>query len=150
MGDVCCGIPAAQRASQGDLLCGHRNERGLQQGREREPWKRSTGVRQISRHPESIGGVQRGSQSPELVRCREARALTAGSVDVLKNQVNWTEKETQEFELMAVEGRGGNQKMFWKLCFWVNAIREQTMDLLEPMARIARMIEGHLEGSLAH
>jgi hypothetical protein len=29
-------------------------------------------------------------------------------------------------------------------------MRDQTGEMLEPMARVARMIEGHLEGILAH
>jgi len=32
----------------------------------------------------------------------------------------------------------------------VHAMRERTRELLEPMALVARMIEGHLEESLAH
>ena len=43
---------------------------------------------------------------------------------------------------------------FWKLfrnwCACVHAMRGQTGELLEPMARVARMVEGHLEGILAH
>jgi transposase len=35
-------------------------------------------------------------------------------------------------------------------CAWVHAIRQETGELLEPMAPVARMIEGHLEGILAH
>ena len=32
----------------------------------------------------------------------------------------------------------------------MHAIRQQTVELLEPMARFVRMIEGHFEGILAH
>lgn len=46
----------------------------------------------------------------------------------------------------AVEAR----KLFRNWCAWVQAMRGQTGELLEPMARVARMIEGHLEGILAH
>ena len=35
-------------------------------------------------------------------------------------------------------------------CTWVQAMREQTGELLEPMARVDRMIEAHLERILAH
>ena len=40
--------------------------------------------------------------------------------------------------------------LFGNWCAWVHAMREKTGELLEPMARVARMIEGHLEGILAH
>lgn len=43
---------------------------------------------------------------------------------------------------------------FWKLfrnwCACVHAMRGQTGELLEPMARVARMFEGHWEGFSAH
>jgi transposase len=42
------------------------------------------------------------------------------------------------------------RKLFRNWCAWVHAMRGQTGDLLEPMVRTARMIEGHLEGILAH
>ena len=42
------------------------------------------------------------------------------------------------------------RKLFRNSCAWVHAIRGQTGELLEPMARAARMVEGHLEGILAH
>ena len=89
----------------------------------------------------------------------------------LKNRVNWTEKETQKWDSMALErcvtgmayemrlvlqgiyqwkDVGEARKLFGNWCAWVQAMRERTGELLEPMARAARMIEGHLEGILAH
>ena len=89
----------------------------------------------------------------------------------LKNRSNWTEKETHKWESMSLERcvtgmayemrlvlQGIYQwkdvevarKLFGNWCAWVKAMREQTGELLEPMARAARMIEGHLEGILAH
>ena len=89
----------------------------------------------------------------------------------LKNRTNWTEKETHKWESMSLErcvtgmayemrlvlqgiyqwkDVGEAKKLFGNWCAWVQAIREQTGELLEPMARAARMIEGHLEGILAH
>ena len=40
--------------------------------------------------------------------------------------------------------------MFGQRCCWVHAMREQTEELLEPMAQVARMIERHLEKILVH
>ena len=89
----------------------------------------------------------------------------------LKNRANWTEKETHKWESMSLERcvtgmayemrlvlQGIYQwkdaevakKMFGNWCAWVKAMREQTGELLEPMARAARKIEGHMEGILAH
>jgi transposase len=89
----------------------------------------------------------------------------------LKNRANWTEKETHKWESMSLERcvtgmayemrlvlQGIYQrkdaevakKMFGNWCAWVKAMREQAGELLEPMARAARMIEGHMEGILAH
>ncbi len=89
----------------------------------------------------------------------------------LKNRVNWTENETQTWESMALErcvtgmayemrlvlqgnyqwkDVGEAKKLFGNWCAWVQVMREQTGELLEPMARAARMIEGHLEGIPAH
>lgn len=89
----------------------------------------------------------------------------------LKNRANWTEKETHKWESMSLERcvtgmayemrlvlQGIYQwkdvevakKLFGNWCAWVKAMREQTGELLEPMARAARMIEGHMEGILAH
>jgi transposase len=45
---------------------------------------------------------------------------------------------------------GEARKLFRNWCAWVQAMRGQTGELLEPMARAARMVEGHLEGILAH
>jgi transposase len=42
------------------------------------------------------------------------------------------------------------RKLFRKWCTWVHAMRGQTGERLEPMVRTAWMIEGHLEGILAH
>ncbi len=41
------------------------------------------------------------------------------------------------------------KKLFRNWCAWLHAMRGQTGDLHEPMARAARMVEGHLEGILA-
>jgi hypothetical protein len=81
----------------------------------------------------------------------------------LKNRVNWTEKEVQKWESMALERsltgmayemrlvlQGIYQwkdvvearKLFGNWCAWVQPMRERTGELLEPMARAARMIEG--------
>jgi transposase len=88
----------------------------------------------------------------------------------LRNRVNWTEMETQKWESMALErcvtGMAYQmwlvlqyiyerqdieeaKKPFRNWCAWVHAMLDQTGELLEPMARAARMIEGHLEGILA-
>ena len=45
---------------------------------------------------------------------------------------------------------GDARKLLRNGCAWVHAMRRQTGELLEPMARAARMVEGHLEGILAH
>ena len=42
------------------------------------------------------------------------------------------------------------RKLFRNWCAWVHAMRGQTGEPLEPMARATRMVEGHLEGILAH
>jgi len=42
------------------------------------------------------------------------------------------------------------KKLFRNWCAWVKAMREQAGELLEPIARAARMIEGHMEGIMAH
>ena len=122
--------------------------------------------------------IQNVVEACDRVRKLESRS-NAGKRDLLertrwmwlKNRVNWTEKETQKWESMALERcvtgmayerrlvlQGMYQwkdveearKLFGNWCAWVQAIREQTGELLEPMARAARMIEGHLEGILAH
>jgi hypothetical protein len=41
-------------------------------------------------------------------------------------------------------------KLFGNSWAWLRAMREQTGALHEQMARVARMIEGHMEGILAH
>ncbi len=89
----------------------------------------------------------------------------------LKNRANWTEKETHKWESMSLERcmtgmayemrlvlQGVYQwkdvevakKLFGNWCALVKAMREQAGELLDPMARAARMIEGHMEGILAH
>jgi hypothetical protein len=76
----------------------------------------------------------------------------------LKNRVNWTEKETLTWELMALERcvKGmaywlrlllqgiyewkdveEARKVFGNWCGWVRAMREKIGDLLEQMARVA-------------
>jgi transposase len=88
-----------------------------------------------------------------------------------KNPENWTEKEAAKWKSMeqqwgstglayqmrlALQGIYGwkdakeARLQFRNWCDWVLAMRERTGELLEPMARAARMIEGHLEGILAH
>jgi transposase len=89
----------------------------------------------------------------------------------LKNRVNWTEKETQKWESMALEryvigmacemrlvlqgiydwkGVGIARKLFANGCAWGQVMREQPGELLEPMAREVRMKERYLEGILVH
>ena len=122
--------------------------------------------------------IQNVVEACDRVRKVESRS-NAGKRDLLertrwmwlKNRVNWTEKEAQKWESMALErcvtgmayemrlvlqgiyqwkDVGEAKKLFGNWCAWVQAMREQTGELLEPMARAARMIEGHLEGILAH
>jgi len=122
--------------------------------------------------------IQNVVEACDRVRKVESRS-NAGKRDLLertrwmwlKNRVNWTEKEVQKWESMALErcvtgmayemrlvlqgiyqwkDVGEARKLFGNWCAWVQAMRERTGELLEPMARAARMIEGHLEGILAH
>ena len=122
--------------------------------------------------------IQNVVEACDQVRKAESRS-NAGKRDLLertrwmwlKNRVNWTEKEAQKWESMALErcvtgmayemrlvlqgiyqwkDVGEAKKLFGNWCAWVQAMRERTGELLEPMARAARMIEGHLEGILAH
>lgn len=122
--------------------------------------------------------IQNVVEACDRVRKVESRS-NAGKRDLLertrwmwlKNRVNWTEKEFQKWESMALErcvtgmayemrlvlqgiyqwkDVGEARKLFGNWCAWVQAMRERTGELLEPMARAARMIEGHLEGILAH
>ena len=122
--------------------------------------------------------IQNVVEACDRVRKVESRS-NAGKRDLLertrwmwlKNRVNWTEKEAQKWESMALErcvtgmayemrlvlqgiyqwkDVGEAKKLFGNWCAWVQAMRERTGELLEPMARAARMIEGHLEGILAH
>ena len=122
--------------------------------------------------------IQNVVEACDRVRKVESRS-NAGKRDLLertrwmwlKNRVNWTEKETQKWESMSLErcvtgmayemrlvlqgiyqwkDVGEARKLFGNWCAWVQAMRERTGELLEPMARAARMIEGHLEGILAH
>ena len=122
--------------------------------------------------------IQNVVEACDRVRKVESRS-NAGKRDLLertrwmwlKNRVNWTEKETQKWESMALErcvtgmayemrlvlqgiyqwkDVGEARKLFGNWCAWVQAMRERTGELLEPMARAARMIEGHLAGILAH
>jgi transposase len=121
--------------------------------------------------------IQNVVEACDRVRKVESRS-NAGKRDLLertrwmwlKNRVNWTEKEVQKWESMALErcvtgmayemrlvlqgiypGKdvGEARKLFGNWCAWVQVMRERTGELLEPMARAARMIEGHLEGILA-
>lgn len=122
--------------------------------------------------------IQNVVEACDRVRKVESRS-NAGKRDLLertrwmwlKNRVNWTEKEAQKWESMALErcvtgmayemrlvlqgiyqwkDVGEARKLFGNWCAWVQAMRERTGELLEPMARAARMIEGHLAGILAH
>ena len=122
--------------------------------------------------------IQNVVEACDRVRKLESRS-NAGKRDLLertrwmwlKNRVNWTEKEAQKWESMALErcvtgmayemrlvlqgiyqwkDVGEARKLFGNWCAWVQAMRERTGELLEPMARAARMIEGDLEGILAH
>ena len=89
----------------------------------------------------------------------------------LKNRENWTPKEALKWGSMSLErcvtgmayemrlvlqgiyerkDVAEARKLFGNWCAWVHAMRDQTGEMLEPMARVARMIEGHLEGILAH
>jgi transposase len=88
-----------------------------------------------------------------------------------KNPENWTEKEAQKWESMAkergvsglsyemrlvlqgiYESKEANEarQKFQNWCAWVQVMRKETGELLEPMAQAARMVESHLEGILAH
>ncbi len=51
------------------------------------------------------------------------------------------------YELKDVEEA---RKLFGNWCVWVRTTREQTGELLKPMAPAVRMIGGHLEGNLAY
>ena len=122
--------------------------------------------------------IQNVVEACDRVRKVESRS-NAGKRDLLertrwmwlKNRVNWTEKEAHKWESMALErcvtgmayemrlvlqgiyqwkDVGEARKLFGNWCAWVQAMRERTGELLEPMARAARMIEGHLAGILAH
>jgi transposase len=122
--------------------------------------------------------IQNVVEACDRVRKVESRS-NAGKRDLLertrwmwlKNRVNWTEKEAQKWESMALErcvtgmayemrlvlqgiyqwkDVGEARMLFGNWCAWVQAMRERTGELLEPMARAARMIEGHLAGILAH
>jgi len=122
--------------------------------------------------------IQNVVEACDEVRKAESRA-SAGKREQLertrwmwrKNRVNWTEKETQKWESMALErcvtgmayemrlvlqgiyewkDAGEARKIFGNWCAWVQTMREHVGVLLEPMARAARTIEGHMEGILAH
>jgi transposase len=122
--------------------------------------------------------IQNVVEACDQVRKAESRA-DAGKRDRLertrwmwlKNRANWTEKEAQKWESIALErcvtgiayqmrlvlqgiyerkDAGEGKKLFRNWCAWVHAMRELTGDLLQPMARTARMIEVHSEGTLAH
>ena len=126
-------------------------------------------------HPKAIQNVVGAC---DQVRKAENRA-DAGKRDRLErtrwmwltNPVNWTETETQKWESMALErcvtGMAYQMRLvlqgiyqsqdaeeawefFGNWWAWVRAMQEQTMELLEPMASIPRMVEGHLEEILAH
>ncbi len=117
--------------------------------------------------------IQNVVEACDQVRKAESRA-DAGKRDRLerarwmwlKNRVNWTEKEAQKWESMALErcvtgmayqmrlvlqgiyerkDAEEARKLFRNWCAWVHAMRGQTGELLEPMARVARMIEGFFE-----
>jgi transposase len=89
----------------------------------------------------------------------------------LKSRVSWTEKEVQRWESMALgwcatgvayerrlvlqgiyewKGIRVARKLFVNWCAWVQAMREQTGKLFEPMAKTVQIIEGHLKGILSY
>jgi hypothetical protein len=49
-----------------------------------------------------------------------------------------------------MERRWGHQEAVRKLVPWLQATQELTGEMFEPIARVARMIERHLEGILVH
>jgi hypothetical protein len=88
----------------------------------------------------------------------------------LKNRVNCTEKETQKRESMVLErcvtgmacemslSLYGNYerkdaekagKLLREWCDWVHAMQGQSGELLEPIFRVVRIVEGYLEGIMA-
>jgi transposase len=120
--------------------------------------------------------IQNVVEACDQVRKAESRA-DAGNRDRLKrirwmwfkNRVNCTETETQKWESMALErcltdmayqmrlvlqgiyerkDAEEGRKLLRNWCAWLHAMLGQTGELLEPMARVTRMIEGHLEGIL--
>jgi transposase len=122
--------------------------------------------------------IQNVMEACAQVRKVESRA-DAGKLDRLertrwmglKNRVNWTETETQKWESMYLEmcvtgmayqmrlvlqgiyewkDAEEARKLFRNWRAWVHAMRGQTGELLESMARAAWMVEGHLEAIMAH
>ena len=112
-----------------------------------------------------------GSEGGEPGRRREAGPVGADALDVAQEPGELDGKEAQKWESMALErcvtgmayemrlvlqgiyerkDAGEARKLFRNWCVWVQAMRGQTGELLEPMARATRMVEGHLEGILAH
>ena len=103
MGGIWCGIFATQRASQGEPACCHRHERRLHKVRQRSLRERSGGVGQIPCHPEYGGGVLRGSQSRESIRCWDAGVFEADAVDVAQEPGELDRKRSLE---VGVDGSG--------------------------------------------
>ena len=122
--------------------------------------------------------IQNVVEACDQVRKAESRADTGkrGRLERarwmwLTNRVNCTDKETQKWESMALErsvasmayemrlvlqgiyerkDAGEARRLLRNWCACVHAVRGQTGELLEPMVRAARMVEGHLEGIFAH
>jgi hypothetical protein len=115
--------------------------------------------------------VRPGSEGGEPGRRREAGPVGADALDVAQEPGELDGKGSPE---VGVDGPGtvcdGHglldeagasrsyerkdakeaRKLFRNWGAWVHAMRGQTGELLEPIARAARMVEGHLEGILAH
>lgn len=93
------------------------------------------------------------------------------ALDVAREQSELDGKKAQKRESMALEGYVAGiayqmrlehegiyegkdaeevRKLFRNWCAWVHAMRGQTGELFEPIARANRMVEGVLEGTLAH
>lgn len=103
LGDVCCGIAASQRASQAHLISGHRHERDLHQGGERQLRERAGGVRQVPRRPECCGGFRPSSEGGESGRRREAGPVGADTMGVAQEPGELDGKERPE---VGIDGPG--------------------------------------------
>ena len=89
----------------------------------------------------------------------------------LKNRINWTDKQSQKWDSMAVDrcvmgmayemrlvlqgiyqwkDVGEAKKLFGNWYAWVQAMGERTAELLEPKVRVAWIIDEHLKGIFAY